>query len=68
MKQRPWRLAAFIGTVALVVLTKLAIAGAIALTDTTGRQVDLAATPQRIVALTPSAVETLFAIGAGHGV
>jgi len=65
MKRRRWRLAAFIGTVALVVLTKPAIAGAVSLTDTTGRQVDLAAAPQRIVALTPSAVETLFAIGAG---
>jgi iron complex transport system substrate-binding protein len=66
MKHRRWRLAAFIGMVALVVLTKLAIAGAVSLTDTTGRQVDLAAAPQRIVALTPSAVETLFALGAGH--
>ena len=68
MKHRRWRLAAFIGTVALVVLTKLAMAGAVSLTDTTGRQIDLTAAPQRIVALTPSAVETLFAIGAGQTV
>jgi iron complex transport system substrate-binding protein len=68
MKHRRQRLSAIIGTVALAVLTKLATAGAVLLTDTTGRQVDLAAAPQRIVALTPSAIETLFAIGAGQAV
>jgi len=65
MRQRRGRLAAFIGAVALVVLTGLVTAGAVTLTDTTGRQVDLGAIPQRIVALTPSAVEILFALGAG---
>jgi iron complex transport system substrate-binding protein len=68
MKRRRWRLAAFTGTVALVVLTKLAVAGAVSLADTTGRQVNPAAAPRRIVALTPSAVETLFALGAGQTV
>ena len=61
-------LAAFIGTAVLVALASTATVGATMLTDTTRRQVELAATPQRIVALTASTVEILFAIRAGPAV
>jgi iron complex transport system substrate-binding protein len=65
MRGKEWRRAWFIGSVMLAVMARAATAGTTTLTDTTGRQVGLMATPQRIVALTPSAVETLFALGAG---
>jgi iron complex transport system substrate-binding protein len=54
-----------------LVLTMLAAAppaAPITLTDLTGRQVHVPGVPQRIVALTPAALETLFALGAGGSV
>jgi iron complex transport system substrate-binding protein len=68
MTGREWHLAAVISILGLALLAGAAVVRAETLTDTTGRRVTLAATPQRIVALTPSAVETLFALGAGPAV
>jgi hypothetical protein len=65
MTGREWHLAAVISTLGLALLAGAAVARATTLTDTTGRRVNLAATPQRTVALTLGAVETLFALGAG---
>jgi iron complex transport system substrate-binding protein len=53
---------------ALLVLAATPSATATTLTDLTGRQVHLPGIPQRIVALTPAAVEALFALGAGERV
>jgi iron complex transport system substrate-binding protein len=68
MAGRDWRLTACISMVMLIALTSALTAEAATLMDTTGRQVDLAATPQRIVALIPSAVETLFDLRVGPAV
>ena len=68
MANRGWPLAACISLALLMGLASAGAIGALTLTDTAGRQVALAATPERIVALTPSAIETLFAIGAGPAV
>jgi len=40
----------------------------VALTDSDGKQVTLTTAPQRIVALAPSFVETLYAVGAGDSI
>jgi iron complex transport system substrate-binding protein len=40
----------------------------LAIVDTVGREVTLAAQPQRVASLSPAATETLFAIGAGDQV
>jgi iron complex transport system substrate-binding protein len=52
----------------LVTLVAVGPLGAVTLTDSTGRRVHLATPAHRIVALTPSAVETLCAIGAGAAI
>jgi iron complex transport system substrate-binding protein len=49
----------------LTVLAAASPAAALTLTDLTARQVHVPGVPQRIVALTPAAVEALFALGAG---
>lgn len=53
---------------ALTMLAAALPAAAITLTDLTGRQVHVPGVPQRIVALTPAALETLFALGTGGAV
>jgi iron complex transport system substrate-binding protein len=68
MNERRWRIVTAVWALAVASLTAAASPHAASVTDATGRQVHLASPPQRIVALTPSAVETLFAIGAGPAV
>lgn len=55
-------------TVATLVPTMEPTTTPLELTDGLGRVVTLAATPQRIVSLAPSATEILFAVGAGEQV
>ncbi|MCJ7810886.1 MAG: cobalamin-binding protein, partial [Dehalococcoidia bacterium] len=47
------------------VLAAVQVPYPLAIVDTVGREVTLAAQPQRIASLSPAATEILFAIGAG---
>jgi cobalamin transport system substrate-binding protein len=53
----------FLATLVLALLFPQA-AAALTITDQTGRQIDLPATPARIISLVPSVTEILFTIGA----
>src|SRR3569832_518477 len=52
----------------LFLLTAVANAAPLSVTDDTGAKVNLTATPTRIVSLAPGATEMLFAAGAGKHV
>ena len=62
------RVAAHIGVALTLLLTAAERGDAVKIVDDLGVEVDLAATPQRIVSLAPSNTELLFALGLGDKV